>query len=739
MNPVLDLSILIPVLILIIGLGIFASWRSSHHASTSLRRLLITLRICALIALSVLLLNPGKWIDKTEKTARLFPVMIDDSASMSINNDNKSRSTSAQEIAQDIITQARSQSGSSSNKIETPLFSFDEKVKTISTLSELTTAGEQSNIHDAGSSLFSQLQSSGRSPEAVLVLTDGRQTATNKKSILALQSRANNAPIYALSIGDNVKRKDIELAATRNTITAFPKQSLQITTVIKNSHLGEQNVTLELIDIKDKIIAKQSLTIVEGESIFHTFSVEAPESSTAYKLRIQPHPAEQLTSNNECIVNIRILHTKTRVFIAEGAPYWDSKFLAQLLRQQAHMDVHSVHRLRDDRWFRIDSGQSDPSASSDEVFPDTPEKLAKYDLVIFGKNSEFFLTDQRIEALKGFVRDQGGAILFSRGKPYSGRLAALENLEPVNWSTGNTSAFNLAPTEDGQSAGLFGRALPAPDSPIWQSLPPLKDAHNVDSVKPFTRILAEGSLPTNQAKFPLLMVRRYGQGATALVNADGLWKWDFYPEARELGNMYQEFWIQLIQWVVAYSEFLPGHDYSLHASNQSISLNDPIAFSLSYRGNNKAPSSIKPRLEISSKGQEAITLTPASSTPSAGKPTWKSSYTPTQPGSYTAKVITHDGSPSPAINFTVNAPPSEMDSLNPDPVFLAELCESTGGKLLTQEELPAFLEQQFSKKNTSLTKAETIWQSSWLRWFVPIIILSLLATEWWIRRRNRLI
>ena len=234
------------------------------------------------------------------------------------------------------------------------------------------------------------------------------------------------------------------------------------------------------------------------------------------------------------------------------------------------------------------------------------------------------------------------------------------------------------------------------------------------------------------------MVRRYGQGATALVNADGLWKWDFYPEARELGNMYQEFWTQLIQWVVAYSEFLPGHDYSIHASNQSIKVNEPISFSLSYRGKTNATGAIKPTIEISAKGIDTISLTPASSAPVSGKPIWKSSFTPNQSGSYTAKVIPHDDSASPVINFTVNAPPTEMDDLNPDPVFLAELCESTGGKLLTIQELPTFLAEQFSNNNISKAKTETIWQSSWLQWFVPLIILGLLAIEWWLRRRNGL-
>jgi len=156
------------------------------------------------------------------------------------------------------------------------------------------------------------------------------------------------------------------------------------------------------------------------------------------------------------------------------------------------MEVHSVHRLSDERWFRIDSGESKPSASSEDVFPTTAEELSHYDLIIFGKNSEHFLNAERIESLKAYVRDQGGAVLFARGKPYSGRLEALESLEPVNWANGNTSSFNISPTEDGQAVGLFGQALPKPDSPVWKSLPKLKDAHNVESVKPFTRVLAEG-------------------------------------------------------------------------------------------------------------------------------------------------------------------------------------------------------------------------------------------------------
>ena len=81
---------------------------------------------------------------------------------------------------------------------------------------------------------------------------------------------------------------------------------------------------------------------------------------------------------------------------------------------------------------------------------------------------------------------------------------------------------------------MFGQALPAPDASLWTSLPTLKDGRQISMVKPFTRVLADGvrvrkALSGGSGKFPALLVRRYGQGVTGLVNGDGLWKWDFYP------------------------------------------------------------------------------------------------------------------------------------------------------------------------------------------------------------------
>ena len=189
-----------------------------------------------------------------------------------------------------------------------------------------------------------------------------------------------------------------------------------------------------------------------------------------------------------------------------------------------------MHRLIEERYFRVEAGSgknAEPLSSPDSVFPDS---------------AEGFLTPARTAALLGFVRDQGGAVMFARGKPHSGRFAAREALDPVEWGAQMSGGFHFVPLAD-QGAGLFGAALPGAEDRVWATLPLLEDAHEVARLKPFARVLAEGQPDERQTRGPLLIARPFGCSMVATVNADGLWRWDFRPEVREQGAPYQEFWV----------------------------------------------------------------------------------------------------------------------------------------------------------------------------------------------------
>lgn len=744
MNPVLPISLLIPLILVIMLAAAWMSWRSSEAVSGRMRKVLLALRMLAMLMLAVFLINPGSWQAVEDQVQKVWAVMVDRSASMSVQDqagDVKNRLDQAK-LLQKQISNTASDAG-----VDIRYYSYDDALQQVEQNSALEPLGEASDLTSTADDLLTQLSAQGEVLSGVFVLSDGRQTQIPRHSNFELRAQALSVPFYGVAIGGEQVSKDLELRVPRKTVTAFPGQHVQMTAVLSAQGLGALEVDLVLSDAKEKVLETAKLKLKDGEDTVHTFALKAPDKSEVYTLKVAGQEGEMRLSNNQSDVRLRILDDKAKVFIAEGSPYWDSKFLAQLLRQQKHMEVVSVHRLSETRWFRVDSGESKPHESEVDVFPDTKEELMQYDLIIFGKNSEHFLTPDRIANLRAFVKDQGGAVLFSRSKPYTGTMPDLTPLEPVIWKTGVSGTFSMRPSADGQAAGLFGQALPAPDSSVWGALPELKDAHRIDVLKPFTRVLAYGELgsSTTQGRFPLLMVRRYGQGVSGLVNADGLWKWDFFPEARELGNMYQEFWIQMIHWMLSYSEFLPGQDYSLNVSASSIEPGTPVALRMSYRGSDRPEA---PQVEVTSPVlDEPMRLAPAEVPSEDGRLKWGASFTPEKPGNYQLRLISKAAEPAeggasaslPEAAITVVAPPGEMDELSFDNVFLKQFCVSTGGKLLASDELPEFLTEALQPIAPEARDHGVEWHSSWMRWFTPLFLLLFLATEWWLRRRNGLV
>ena len=689
-------------------------------------------------ALAALLLNPGQWIRPTEDRERPWLVLLDSSASMAQPLDQGTRADAAKEHAVQLSKLVPSD-------IPVRYHPFDlSAASALEDPAQLPApTGSGSDLHGSLKRLAEEAAAAGDSFAGVLALTDGRQTAAPTEAelaSLALRLRSRGTPFHAVAIGAGTPPSDLALRATRPTVTVFKGQKARIPFAVETEGLGPQKPEIRLLDESGALRSTMSVEVSPGKPAFAAFEVDAPETSARWTLECDVVQGESRPGNNRAHANLRLLASKTRVFLAEGAPYWDSKFLAQLLRQQTQMEVHSVHRLSEDRYFRIDSGDADATESAKATFPDTLDELSRYDLVVLGKNIDAFLTPARLDALRSYVRDRGGAVLFARGKPVTGELPGLDALEPVTWAAASAGDFRFLPAADGEAAGLFGEALPPPGASLWNALPTLKDARQISQVKPFTRVLAEGVGEGSAAasgRFPALLVRRYGQGVCGLVNGDGLWKWDFFPEARELGNMYEDFWTQLIQWMASYSEFLPGQDFSLRLPSLRGRAGDPVGVSMSFRGRGEAPA---PVLKITAPDGSATELQPAAYPDPGGHPHWRASFTPDAPGAWKLAVIDprEKAPPAPEATFLVPAPPAESDHLGADPDFLRQLAESTGGRLLEPAELPAFLKSAFTPEAPAARSAGAVWQPSWTRWPLALLIALPLALEWYLRRRQGL-
>lgn len=726
---------LLPLLALGALLGLAASWRSTRGLPQSRRTVLIGLRGAALFGLGALLLNPGRWVKPTDQTQRPWIILTDTSASMARPSADSTRYTMARQLAEKAVKEAKNAG------LPMQLQAFDETLHAQTEVLPDRAEGKGSKIFRAVESVFRETSAAGESPAGILVLSDGRQTeapGTGAIEALTLHARARGTPVHTVAIAANEPVPDLILRVARPTIHVFAGQPLRVPVVLESTGLGSLRPIVTLSDASGKEIARKTAELTDGKPATVTFDLPSPPESARWSISTAVQEGEARPGNNRSTVSIRVLTSKTRVFLAEGAPYWDSKFLAQLLRQQKHMDVHSVHRLSDERYFRIDSGEAAPAETNKAIFPETLEELARYDLIVFGKNIDAFLTPARLEALRAYVRDHGGAILFARGKPATADVPGLEPLEPVTWASTTTAEFRFTPNAEGEAAGLFGQALPASNASVWNSLPPLKDGRAVLAVKPFTRILAEGAPSGSQGgRFPALLVRRYGQGVTGLANGDGLWKWDFYPEARELGNMYEDFWTQLIQWMASYSEFLPGQDFSLHLATTQGEAGRPVTASIGYRGAIPAPA---PVLRFFKEGSAPVEITPAAVPDPSGRPHWQATLTPPEPGVWRVTLVDPrpQAAPTPEVELVVPAAPAEQDDLSPDPAFLAALATATGGQSIQPAHFDAFLRDKLHTTAPATLESGAIWQPAWNHALIALGLAFLPATEWFLRRRQGL-
>lgn len=715
------------------------AWRGAAGLPPRSHALLLALRLAAVAAVLALLFNPGKWVRPTEERSQPWILLDDVSASMAQPmTDGKTRAVRATELVR-LATRAAADA-----ELTLRVHPFAAALlPVVATDSLPPPEGTSSNILSAISQAVQDAAAAGESPAGIIVLSDGRQTATSSQAdldALALRARSRNVPIHTVAIGNVGPPPDLVLVQPRASLTAFAAQALRIPFALKSTGLSAVRPKVTLRDASGADISSLTLEVPPDKTVVAVFETKAPAASTQWSLDTPAIDGEVRVYNNRSALNLRILDSKTRVFIAEGSPYWDSKFLAQLLRQQPHMDVQSVHRLSNDRYFRIDSGTTATTETDHPVFPATLDELSRYDLIVFGKNIDPFLTPERAEALRAFVRDSGGAVLFARGKPTSAAVSALETLETVVWGTSTSADFRFAPTRDGAAAGLFGEALPAPDASLWAALPNLKDGRQIAMIKPFTRVLAEG-IPDAahgvSAKFPVLLVRRYGLGVTGLVNGDGLWKWDFFPEARELGNCYEDFWIQLIQWMASYSEFLPGQDFALRLPSSRGDIGTTMTAQISYRGPLPVP---QPFLLVTGPSGTEVRIQPATLQDPSGRPTWRASFTPDLAGSWQLKLIDPRTPAPPAPEALVNVPPppTESDDLSPDPAFLTTIATATAGASVTPMDYPGFIRTRFVKKPPATRESGAVWQPAWNSALAALTLAALLASEWFLRRRHGL-
>jgi len=708
-------------------LGAWFSWRSAAGKRRGLRLMFAALRFCAIAVAGLSLFNPGSWRDERQQRDGVWAVLLDRSASMAVADagpDGVSRWQAAVEIAK-VAAEAAG---------EAPpprLFTYGtglEPAGNTTELSALVPDGLASDLPAAGETLLDMLGTGG-ALTGILVIGDGRHVGKGEGARFAGRARAAGTKVITVAVGGAVPDRDLMIRPVRRQYIAFPGQRLVIAAALEAKGIGPLRTQISLTGSDGAIVGTTDIEIgaADGSAICE-FEIEATVPGYyRYQLAVPEPDGDRNPQNNSAEVGVNVIDGKIAVFTLEGVPYWDSKFLIQLLRGQANVHTTSVYRLTAERYFRVATGDAGAEESKTAIFPDD---LSGYDLLVFGKGCEYFLDSARVARLKSFVRDGGGAVIFARGKPYAGSFPELETMEPVVWGEPLGERFHFTPTAAGAEAGLFGHHLDAPGSEIWTALPELIDARRPKRLKAFARVLAEGiyEVAGRQRRVPVVISRRFGRGSVTTVNADGLWKWDFIPGEERARNMYAELWQGMILWSVTHSEFLPGQNFSLRLSESVVESGQPIRARVTARD---ASTNEVPKLALLGGDGSSKNLA-LHEDGEGGK--WSAVFTPTDHGDYRLQIA----ATGVAAPLSVRPPPTEGDILSADPISLAALAQAAGGRTAPASDVAAAVAELLPNSRT-VELANAVWEPAWDRliWLLPV--LGLLMGEWLVRRRNGLL
>lgn len=712
-----------------------------EHRTVPVRRQIAPILLRGLVVAGLLLvaLNPTAILPREMPGRPALTVLVDASRSMSTEDaGGRSRLAAAAQTLIDDKALERLE-----RQFAVDLRTFDESARP-ATPDDLARGGAATGqaTHLAQALTAAVLDAADRPAQAgVLLVSDGRATDAGAVEAARL-ALARGVPLWTWCLGGEVDRHDLWIDVPAAEQLAFAGAELELTATLHAVGYENRRFRIALVRDGQEIDAATVQPAADGTAKV-SFPVTAPDQGEhRYAFRVDADAAEAETQNNERAVFLRIVGQKARVLVVEGQPHWDTKFLVQSLKRNEHVEVTVVYRLADDRQFAVVSAGDDQRRDRSDLFPRTADQFAEFDVVIMGRGCEAFFDADTPGLLQRFVARDGGGLVFSRGRPYGSRFEALSRLEPVVWDRGTVAGVRLSPTTVGYDNPVLQDATAGALDRMIAELPAFDEVAQTVGVKPLAVVLANAETARADAPEAIsgpgteavaVAYHHYGQGRVVTLNASGLWRWAFREKTLDEAEVvYDRFWDAMLRWLVAASDFSAGNNVSLRTDRRLYADDEPIELLVRTRGIDLEAYS--PRLTI--RGTEGVVteLEPRDE----GGGAFTASAGPFAPGSYEVVLESNLGRPQQiAMTLDVVGASTENRILSADPDLMRALAETSDGQVVDASDVGRLGEvvARWQAAREQEERRETLWD----RWALLGVVLAVLGTEWFLRRREGLL
>ncbi len=630
----------------------------------------------------------------------------------------------------------------------------------------------------------------------VVVVSDGRQTsggartpreaAEHARGFLQKGSMAERGvPIIAVIAGDPSSSRNVQVRnlVAPEVVLARDDASFEFD-VVEKGFDGESGV-LRLMFVEPK---GENVTLVPGEV---TLSPEGAgvrvkarhrfDRPGTYRIRVGVPPlhGERVTEDNWVEHQVRVVDRKVKVLYVDGRPRREWESLQRALTRDS--ETMLVHTLQLDARGVPQPKTDAPGWPSlpESGFPATRAELFRYDVVVLGDADWRKFADtpedrmQRLQDLRDFV-EAGGGLLLIAGEyfmPLEYRRTPLAEVFPVivdpdevlrTQHRADEKAFNLALTPEGRDSPLFRIDDDAVKSrELWETMTRWQQWWYFPAKRPAAgaRVLAvhpagvqevarnePGDHSNRYGPHVLAATKSFGLGRSLWLGMDELWRMRY-----GVGDQYYyAFYAKAIRYLASYRLLGGNRRVKIHPERQVYYLDEPVGIVAHAVGEDFRPPSPseKPRVAAVITGpdrtEHPIDLLPSAlAEGEAPLGAYRGTFTPALPGTYSVAPDPAEvpGEEPEQRSFVVESSAEEQKDPSVDEEALASMAAASApggaGRPLGLAEVSKLPELLKSRDFRIPVEASTDPLTN--QWWIPLALTVLLALEWLLRKRWRLL
>ncbi|NQT20185.1 MAG: hypothetical protein HQ592_10815, partial [Planctomycetes bacterium] len=442
--------------------------------------------------------------------------------------------------------------------------------------------------------------------------------------------------------------------------------------------------------------------------------------------------------NNERQFTVRVIDPVNRVLYLEEAPRWEYKFVNRALMSNRNIDMLSYVRVT--AGTLMIRGGLKAGASADP--PLGEGEIDQFKVIVIGDVGSSFFAKGQLERIAGFV-ENGGSVVVLGGKHNYGKNGFA--------NTPLARVLPVAPDVADRYAEVSNAVATTPDGaahPVFQDIQidwTLAPELNTLVTSGNMRLGATALLVTARGQSPVVAVHRYGQGKAVVVLTDATWRWKLGQTRTALPiDVHQLFWTKLIEWLLPEdTETTTVRGVELITDKDEYELNQQVRLivTVSDPGGSAARDAAV-RCEIKTPDEKNIVLQAQLGDISAYSTSvgegYITSFTPHKSGKYTITAIGESAGEEigrEEISIIVGDPKLEFRKTDINEQLLKKIAAVSGGKYY-RPNVAAGIIDDLPWVDKPVEKVEE--QEVWNEWWVLIVFVMLMTSEWIVRKRRQL-